>query len=92
MDSEESQFLRDVRALLLRTQTNEITLAEFEPRFLQLHAEMPLSTPESNAQAIEDLFWTVEAFVGEPELRTDSDPDERALLEAISTCLSRLGS
>jgi hypothetical protein len=99
----DSRFLDDVRALLESTQRDEATLAEFEPRFLHLHAErrprptststgMPLSTPESSAEAIEDLFWMVEEFVAEPTLRTAPDPDEHALLEAIDTCLTRLGS
>jgi hypothetical protein len=88
----DSRFLDDVRALLESTQRDEATLAEFEPRFLHLHAEMPLSTPESSAEAIEDLFWVVEEFVAEPTLRTASDPDERALLEAIGRCLTRLGA
>jgi hypothetical protein len=51
-----------------------------------------LSTPESNAEAIVDLFWMVEEFVAEPTLRTASDPDEHALLEAIRRCLTRLGA
>jgi hypothetical protein len=53
---------------------------------------MPLNTSESSAEAIEDLFWAVEGFVAEPTLRTASDPDERALLEAIGRCLTRLGA
>lgn len=92
MDTEDSSFLSDVRALLGRAQSGEVTLAEFEPQFLHLHAEMPLSTPESSASAIEDLFWIVEAFVEDPALRTTSDPDERALLAGIDSCLSRLES
>jgi hypothetical protein len=90
--TDESRFLGDVRALLASTQRGEVTLGEFEPRFLHLHAEMPLSTRESSAEAIEDLFWVVEEFVAEPTLRTASDPDEHALLEAIGRCLTRLGS
>lgn len=92
MDSEGSRFLDDVRALLVSTQSGEIALAEFEPRFLHLHAEMPLNAPESSAEAIEDLFWVVEEFVADPALRRASDPDEHALLEAIGRCLTRLGS
>jgi AcrR family transcriptional regulator len=92
VDSESSRLLGDVRALLESTQRGEVTLAEFEPRFLRLHAEMPLSTPEASAEAIEDLFWVVEGFVAEPTLRTASDPDDHALLEAIGRCLTRIGS
>jgi hypothetical protein len=90
--ADDSELLNDVRALLESTQRGEVTLAEFEPRFLHLHAEMPLSTPESSAEAIEDLFWVVEGFVAEPTLRTASDPGEHALLEAIGRCLTRIGS
>jgi hypothetical protein len=90
--TDESRFLGDVRALLASAQRGEIALSEFEPRFLHLHAEMPLSTPEPSAEAIEDLFWVVEGFVADPELRTASDPDEHALLEAIGRCLTLLGS
>jgi hypothetical protein len=92
LGADDSTFLSDVRALLASTQRGEVPLSEFEPRFLHLHAEMPLSTPEPSAEAIEDLFWMVEGFVAEPALRTASDPDESALLEAIGTCLTRLGS
>ena len=92
MEAESSRFLGAVRALLESTQRGAVTLVEFEPRFLHLHSEMPLSTPESSAEAIEDLFWVVEEFVAEPTLRTASDPDENALLEAIGRCLTRLGS
>lgn len=92
LGADDSAFLSDVRALLASTQRGEVTLSEFEPRFLHLHAEMPLSTPEPSAEAIEDLFWVVEGFVAEPALRTASDPDESALLEAIGRCLTRLGS
>lgn len=92
MATDESRFLNDIRALLASTQRGEIALSEFEARFLHLHAEMPLSTPEPSAEAIEDLFWAVEEFVAEPTLRTASDLDEQALLEAIGRCLTRLGS
>jgi hypothetical protein len=92
LGADDSQFLNGVRALLTGTQRGQVTLAEFEPRFLRLHAEMPLNTSESSAEAIEDLFWAVEGFVAEPTLRTASDPDERALLEAIGRCLTRLGA
>ncbi len=92
MDNEESRFLGDVRGLLAGTQSGSLTLAEFESRFLELHAEMPLHITDSRATAVEDLFWVVEEFVADPALRGTSDPDERALLEAISTCLTRLGS
>jgi hypothetical protein len=88
----DSRFLDDVRALLESTQRGDATPAEFEPRFLHLHSAMPLSTPESSAKAIEDLFWVVEEFVAQPTLRAASDPDENALLEAIGRCLTRLGS
>jgi hypothetical protein len=90
--TDELTFLGDVRALLARTQRGEISLSEFESRFLHLHAEMPLSTPEPSAEAIEDLFWVVEEFVAEPTLRTPSDPDEQALVDAIGRCLTRLAS
>ena len=83
-------FLDDVRALLVRTRNNEITLSEFEREFLSLHAEMPSSTPETSAASIEALFWSVEAFVAAPSLRSGSDLDEQALREAIGTCLSEL--
>jgi hypothetical protein len=92
VDSEESSFISAVRSLLASTVSGEVSLAEFEPQFLRLHAEMPLSTPEPSAKAIEDLFWIVEAFVDDPALRTTSDPDERVLLAGIDNCLSRLGS
>jgi hypothetical protein len=92
LGADDSQFLNGVRALLTGTQRGQVTLAEFEPRFLRLHAEMPLSTPEASAEAIEDLFWVVEGFVAEPTLRTASDPDDHALLEAIGRCLTRIGS
>jgi hypothetical protein len=92
LGADDSTFLSDVRALLASTQRGEVPLSEFEPRFLHLHAEMPLSRPEPSAEAIEDLFWVVEGFVAEPALRTASDPDESALLEAIGTCLTRLGA
>lgn len=92
MGTEETEFLDAVRALLTSTQSRRVPLAEFEPRFLHLHSEMPLSTPEHSAQAIEDLFWVVEEYVAEPALRSSSDPDEHALLEAVGRCLSQLGS
>ena len=91
MDGDAARFLVEMLTLLDRTRKNEVPVAEFEPRFLHLHAEMPLSTPEPNAEAIEDLFWTVEAFVAEPVLRLESDLDEHALLEAVESCMSRLG-
>lgn len=91
MRPEDSIFLDAVRALLASTQRGEVTLAEFDRRFLHLHAEMPLSTPEPSAEAIEDLSWVVEEFVAEPTLRAATDPDERTLLHAIGRCLTRLG-
>ncbi|GAA1438706.1 hypothetical protein GCM10009641_44570 [Mycobacterium cookii] len=90
MASEVSPFLGAVRSLLASTKSGEVSLAEFEPRFLRLHSEMPLSTPEPSAKAIEDLFWVVEAFVVDPAIRTTSDPDERMLLARIDNCLSQL--
>jgi hypothetical protein len=92
LGADDSEILNGVRALLTGTQRGQVTLAEFESRFLHLHAEMPLSTPESSAEAIEDLFWVLEGFIAEPTLRTASDPDEHALLEAIGRCLTRLGA
>jgi hypothetical protein len=92
LGADDSTFLSDVRALLASTQRGEVPLSEFEPRFLHLHAEMPSSTPEPSAEAIEDLFWVVEEFVAEPTLRTPSDPDEQALVAAIGRCLTRLAS
>ena len=92
MVSEDSPFISAVRSLLASTRSGEVSLAEFEPRFLHLHAEMPLSTPEPSAKAIEDLFWIVEAFVADPALRTTSDPDEHVLLAGIDSCLCRLGA
>lgn len=92
LGADDSQFLNGVRALLTGTQRGQVNLTEFESRFLHMHAEMPVSIPESSAEAIEDLFWVVEEFVAEPTLRTASDPDEHALLEAIGRCLMRLGS
>ena len=91
VDSDDAGFVGQLRALLRGAQTNEITLADFEQRFLHLHAEMPLSTPEPAAEAVEDLFWTVESYVGDPALRTPEDVDEQALGDAIDVCLGRLG-
>ena len=90
MDSDAAQFLVEVLNLLDGTRNNEIPLAEFEQRFLHLHAQMPLSTPEPSAVAIEDVFWTVEAFVPGPAIRTESDVDDDGLLQAVEACLSRL--
>ena len=90
MDRDAAHFLGDVLKLLDGARNNEIPLAEFEQRFLHLHAEMPLSTPEPSAVAIEDLFWSVEAFIAEPAIRTESDVDDDALLHAVEACLSRL--
>jgi hypothetical protein len=69
ISTDHARFVDAVRALLASTQSGKTTLAEFEPRFLHLHSEMPLSTPEPSAEAIEDLFWVVEDFVAEPTLR-----------------------
>jgi hypothetical protein len=92
ISTDHARFVDAVRALLASTQSGKTTLGEFERRFLHLHAEMPLSTPEPGAEAIEDLFWVVEEFVVEPTHGAASDPDEHTLLEAIGRCLTRLGS
>ncbi|WP_157829653.1 colicin immunity domain-containing protein [Nocardioides alpinus] len=86
-------FVTELRSLIDDYRAGAVAVDVFESRFLALHSEMPLGTPAVYSSAVEELFWAVESYVAEPELRSEGDLDESALRSAVeSTAAAMAGA
>ena len=85
-------YVAKIRALIGDYQSEHVSTRAFESQFLKLHSEMPASLPVAYSDAIDELFWAVEAFVADPELRADGDLDDEALRSAVAAAAADLAS
>lgn len=92
MEADLTAFVTELRLLMDDYRAGVVAVDDFESRFLALHSEMPLDTPPTYANAVEDLFWAVESFVADPALRSAGDLDEAALLSAVNATVSTLST
>lgn len=81
-----------MRSLIDDYRAGRVMVDVFETRFLALHSEMPLDIPSVHSSAVENVFWAVESFVADPELRSADDLDEAALRSAADTAALTLAA
>ncbi|MBS2936607.1 hypothetical protein KDN32_02485 [Nocardioides sp. J2M5] len=71
-------------------QSDDASLAQFEERFLALHARVPADLPDDVAAVLDELFWAVESYVSDPALRDPGDTGGDELRAAIRRAHSAL--
>jgi hypothetical protein len=75
--------------IILFTEKKEITASEFETEFLKLF-KSDESYDENLYEIIKPLFYAVEDFCSNIEIRDDDDLDENQLAEAANITLGKL--
>ena len=86
----DDRFVDRVTTLIADADSGRASLHDFERRFLTLHSDMPIETPDDQAETIERLFWAVDSWVPDASLRTADDIDDTGLREAISAAREAL--
>lgn len=90
MEADDKLFLVHVRALLDGVAQGTATIPQFEHAFLELYSDSPTSLPAHAAAALDEVFWAVENYVDDPELREPHELDEGQLLEVVAIALEAL--
>lgn len=91
MQAETQTYLVEVIRLMTLASTGAMPLQEFEKCFLELYVDLPEDVPTAELASLEDVFWGIESFVAQPELRRPSDIDETELINVILRALGELG-
>ena len=90
MVAEDQAFVAQARALLEGVTQGQAAISQFERAFLQLYADAPTSLPAHDATALEEVFWAVENYVDDPDLREPHELDDGQLLEVVARALEVL--
>ena len=90
MDVDDKVFLAKARACLEEVARGEATIPQFEHAFLDLYSDSPKALPAQDAIALEEVFWAVENYVDDPDLREPHELDEGQLLDVVAASLAAL--
>ena len=90
MEADDQLFVVHARGLLDGVAHGTATIHQFERAFLELYSDAPTSLPAQDAAALEEVFWAVENYVDDPDLREPDELDEGQLLEVVATALEAL--
>ena len=71
---------------------DQISASDFERRYLDLFQNDKIARPEHTFRDLNDLFFDVDAFCGDPELRDGDDLDEDQLRASVRSAVERLSA
>lgn len=83
MAADQHSTIIAMRCLVEQYQADGTSLADFEDRFLSLHSTVPGNLPHELAEVVDELFWAVESYVPDPELRDSGDTGDEELRAAV---------
>ncbi|CAM2846561.1 MULTISPECIES: colicin immunity domain-containing protein [Vibrio] len=66
--------------LMSRFLSGQLTGAQFEERYLEMFKNESRPMPENVYQVLNSLFYCVDAYCSDPDLRDDDDLDDSLLL------------
>ncbi len=81
-----SAYLKLMRAFV----ATEISVTDFERRYIDLFGDDELAHPEPTFRVLNDLFFAVDAFCADPVLRDVADLDEDQLRVQVRMALTVL--
>jgi Bacterial self-protective colicin-like immunity len=82
--------LSDYMDLIRRFLNEIIPLEEFERVYLQMYKDDPTIRPSAEYNVLNVLFFDIDAFCADPELRSTNDLDEASLRIRARHALSQL--
>lgn len=82
--------LSDYMDLIRRYVNGIISSEEFERVYLQMYKDDPNIRPSAEYNALKVLFFDIDAFCADPELRSADDLDEASLRIRARSALSKL--
>lgn len=69
---------------------SEISAAEFEDAYLTLFRNETKYIPKEFAGPINEIFYDVDAYVADPDLREDGDLDDKQLKDKVAVSTEKL--
>jgi len=82
--------LSDYMDLIRRYLNETVSSEEFERVYLQMYKDDPTIRPSAEYDVLNVLFFDIDAFCADPELRSADDLDEASLRIRARHALSRL--